>query len=151
MKTRRITNEATVATTAVALMIASLPLSVQAADLVATPYAPPAGYGTPPCFAAFYAGLDAEGPSLARHGPEEVPVIRHLRYANGRSLKFRVRSVTTSPGAIIELYDRKNYRRLVSRVGPGSMINLKHPVVDSYRLICEAPASAPPVYAPPMK
>lgn len=137
MKTRQNINVAATAAAVITIMTTAVPVSVQAADLGAS-YAP-RGYAPPPCFAAFYSDLDAEGLSLARHGPEAVPVIRHLRYANGRSLKFRVRSVTTSPGAVIELYDGKNYRRLVSKIGPGSMINLKHPVVDSYRLICQAP------------
>ena len=58
----------------------------------------------PPCFVEFHRFRDGYGQSLVRNGPEDVPVIRDLRYPNGRSLNGRVMSISTGPGTIIELY-----------------------------------------------
>ncbi len=127
--------------------------AASAAD-IRPPYAPPS-YAPPPvvvdtyqapyCYAMFHTLPDAEGHAVLREGPEEVPVIRALRYDNGLPLWGRVRSVTTSPGARIELFQGRRYRRLLFDVGPGSMINLRHPRLNSYRLICPEPPPPPPV------
>lgn len=103
-----------------------------------------------PCYAMFHTLPDADGHAVLRRGPEEVPVIRQLRYENGLPLRGRVRSVTTSPGAHIELFLGRGYRRLLHEVGPGSLINLERPRrVGSYRLHCPEPVAPPPSYKPP--
>ena len=132
--------------------------TTQAAD-VAKPYLPPPAvvpaYEPPPCFATFHGYPDAHGPALTRHGPEAVPVIRFLRYPGGWSLNGRVRSVTTSPGASIELFKGRHFRKPLFTIGPGSLVNLKRPVVDSYRLRCPPVAvhvaPAPPPSHPAFK
>lgn len=105
-----------------------------------------------PCYAMFHTLPDAEGIAALREGPEAVPIIRTLRYENGLALKGRVRSVTTSPGARLELFQGRSYRRLLHEVGPGSLINLDRPRrVGSYRLHCPEPipVAPPPSYKPP--
>jgi hypothetical protein len=132
----------------------AFPLSGQAADMN-RPYAPPPagakdyprGYG---CFAVFHKKRGAAGLSLMRRGPEEVAVIRRMHYPNGRTLNHGVRSVTTGPGAWIELYGGRRFRRQVFEVGPDSMVNLKRPKIDSYRLHCVR-EPAPATYAPSYK
>lgn len=124
----------------------------QAAD-VRAPYAPPQtvvpGYQPPPppCFVEFHRFRDGYGPSLVRNGPEEVPVIRALRYENGRRLKGRVLSISTGPGTKIMLYNGRDFRRPMFEIGPGELNNLKVPAVDSYRIACAVPG--PLVPAPP--
>lgn len=128
----------------------AFPLSAQAAD-VKRGYMPPPGKDHArgaPCFAVFHMGRGAAGPSLLRRGPESVPVIRRMHYPNGRTLNRGVRSVTTSPGAWIELYGGRRYRRQVFEVGPDSMVNLKRPRIDSYRLHCVR-GPAPAAYGAP--
>lgn len=115
-------------------------------------YAPPVSVETYllPCYAMFHTLPDAEGLAVLRKGPEEVPVIRQLHYENGLPLRGRVRSVTTSPGAHVELFLGRSYRRLLHEVGPGSLINLERPRrVGSYRLHCPEPVAPPPSYKPP--
>lgn len=129
------------------------PLAAGAADLNTPPYMPPSAhvlvYAPPPCFAVFHRKPGGRGWSLTRNGPEEVPVIHPLRYENGRSLDGRVMSVTTGPGATVVLYDRKNFRKPMFEVAPGSTVDVRPPVADSYRIVCAAPyvpLPPPPVY-----
>lgn len=122
-------------------------VSARAADyggqgLVAVP-----GEAGNPCYAVFHRHRHGEGRSLERVGPEDVPVIRHLRYHNGASLNSRVLSVTAGPGAEVALYKGKHYRRYMFTVAPGSLANLPGGVVDSYQIRCVAPP--PPAYGPP--
>ena len=77
--------------------------------------------------------------SLERIGPENIRKIRPLRYENGRSLNGRVWSVTTGPAAILVLYNRRDFRRKMMRLGPDSRANLHLPVMDSYELLCVQP------------
>lgn len=128
----------------------AFPLPAQAADM--NRYAPPPaaqdyarGDG---CFAVFHKKRGAGGLSLMRRGPEDVAVIRRMHYPNGRTLNRGVRSVTTGPGAWIELYAGRRYRRQVFEVGPDSMVNLKRPRIDSYRLHCVR-GPAPAAYGAP--
>lgn len=80
--------------------------------------------------------------SLERIGPERTPVIRHLRFENGRSLNGRVWSVTTGPAATLILYNRRHFRREMMLIGPDSRANLQLPVMDSYVLDCAQPPAA---------
>jgi hypothetical protein len=127
------------------------PLAAHAADINAPYLPPPPAAAAPPpaCYAVFFMYRDGKGPSLVREGPEDVPVIRALSYADGRSLNRRVLSVTTSPGAVVELFNGRRYRRPMLEVGPESTVNLARPVADSYRLHCVAPP--PPPAPPPFK
>ena len=133
---------------ALAVSFSVLASSGHAAD-VGQSYLPPPvtapAYRPPPCFVTFHAYPNGRGPAVTRRGPESVPVIRFLRYPDGFSLNGRVFSVRTSPGASITLFNRRNYRRPLLTVRPGSLVNLDRPVVDSYRLRCPPVA----VYVPP--
>lgn len=134
-----------------ALAAATLaPATANAADAVAPAYVEPLSQAGNPCYAVFHQFKDGQGLSLERIGPEDVDRIRPLRYADGRSLNGRVRSVTTGPAAVLTLYDAKRFRVEMMEIGPGSRANLILPVMDSYRLRCIQPVYAPPrVYAPP--
>lgn len=126
----------------------AMPASVNAADVVQRYASPPppvvvAGQG---CYAVFHRHRHGDGRSLQRIGPEDVPVIRHLRYHNGASLNSRVLSVTAGPGAQVALYKGKHFRRYMFTVAPGTLANLPLPVMDSYQIRCIQP---PQVYVPP--
>ena len=99
-----------------------------------------------PCYAVFHQHRNGQGLSLERVGPEDMPNIRHLRYADGFSLNGRVHSVTTGPGAVLTLYDAKRFRVEMFEVNPDSRVNLSRPVMDSYQLSCVLP---PASVAPP--
>lgn len=134
----------------VVLVTLLVPWSVQSADVHGPlPQGPMVGGHEPsPCFAVFHELHDGKGYSLVRHGPEQVIVVRHLRYANGFSLNGRVLSVTTGPGARVELYNRRHFRKLMFEIGPESAVNLSRPVMDSYRLHC-IPTFVPMMPTPP--
>lgn len=126
--------------------------TAQAADVPPSYAPPPVSVETyqMPCYAMFHTLHDAEGLAVLRQGPEEIPVIRRLRFENGLPLRGRVRSVTTSPGARIELYQGRGFRRILHDVGPGSLINLRRPLrVGSYRLYCPPPVARLPMGQPP--
>ena len=124
--------------------------AARAADAPAPylPPAPPAYIEPAPCYAVFFMHRDGEGPSLVRRGPEDIPVIRFLRYSGGPSLNGRVMSVTTGPGAVVKLFNGRHYRAPMLEVGPESTVNLPRPVADSYRLDC-LPPPPPPALEPP--
>lgn len=117
-----------------------VPSSGQSADLSA-PGAGPMSAGNA-CFAVFHRHRDGRGRSLERLGPEKIPVIRHLRFENRRSLNGRVWSVTTGPAATLIIYNRRDFRKQMMRLGPDSRANLHLPVMDSYELLCAGPPVA---------
>ncbi|MGD9866404.1 MAG: hypothetical protein AB7U38_00230 [Hyphomicrobiales bacterium] len=138
MKTLAVTLGA--AAFAAAGLFAALPAG--AADVPA--HYPPAGGNWKPaatyeCFAVFARKRDGYGEQITRYGPEAVSEIGDLRYPDGRRLNNRVRSVRTGQGAWLELYNGRDFRRVIHRVGPGSVVNLVLPSTDSYRLSCEPP------------
>ena len=114
-----------------------VPSIVQSADLNA-PVAGPMSAGNA-CFAVFHRQRDGGGMSLERLGPEKTPLIRRLRFENGRSLNGRVWSVTTGPAATLILYNRRNFRKQMMQIGPDSRANLRSPVMDSFELLCAGP------------
>lgn len=114
--------------------------------LVTAPHVARAGGGPEPraghgyaCYASFSKDRDGRGPTLTRKGPEAIPDLDYLRYANGETLDADVLSVATGPGAWLELFDKTGYRRLIDRIGPGQAINLRDDDTDSYRLYCHRP------------
>lgn len=134
------------------------PLPAAAAD--APSYMPPAErgapgpapahgapvYAAPACYAVFFMYEDGRGPSLIRQGPEDVPVTRRLSYPGGPMLHRNILSVTTSPGAVVELYHGRKFRRPMMKVGPESTVNLGRDTARSYSIDCVAPV---PVAPPP--
>lgn len=94
------------------------------------------------CFAVFHRHRDGRGRSLERLGPEKIPVIRHLRFENRRSLNGRVWSVTTGPAATLIIYNRRDFRKQMMRLGPDSRANLHLPVWTAMRLLCAGPPVA---------
>ena len=110
------------------------------------PAAPAYVAPAPACYAVFFMYEDGRGPSVVRQGPEDVPVMRHLSYPGGPTLNRNVMSVTTSPGAVVQLYGGRQFRRPIIKVGPESTVNLNRPRADSYTIDCVAPM---PVAPPP--
>lgn len=98
------------------------------------------------CYAVFFMYEDGRGPSVVRRGPEEIPAMRQLAYPGGPTLNGNVMSVTTSPGAVVQLYSGRQFRRPMMKVGPESTVNLARPRANSYTIDCVAPI---PVAPPP--
>lgn len=142
---------------AVVLLALLLASPARSADMGAGPpaYVPPGQYPAAvvapnPCYAEFHRYKDAQGRTLLRTGPEDVEVIRDLRYNNGASLNGRVLSVTAGPNAEVALYKGRHFRRYMYTVAPGTVGNIPLGVMDSYQIRCTAaPAYAPAPYAPP--
>lgn len=144
---KKFDTKTSLAATALAAAIA-IPSAVLSADYGRPP--PGAGAGVDsPCYAVFHEYRDGQGLSLERHGPEDVPRIRDLRYSDGGTLNTRVLSVTTGPGAVLMLYNASRYRLPMFEVGPESRVNLARPEMDSYELRCLLPAAPPPQALPP--
>lgn len=121
-------------------------LPPRAAPIAPAPRMAAPVYAAPACYAVFFMYEDGRGPALVRPGPEDVAVMRELRYPEGVTLKRNVMSVTTSPGAVVQLYNGRHFRRPIVKVGPESTVNLNRPVADSYTIDCVAPV---PVAPPP--
>lgn len=98
------------------------------------------GGGAQHCWVTFYSQTNGQGQQITRQGPEQVARIRGIEYANGQSLRRRVRSVSVGPGAWLELFDRKRFRRTLNRIGPGQKGNLERRIADSYRITCQRPS-----------
>lgn len=106
--------------------------------------APAPVYVAPACYAVFFTREDGRGASLVRQGPEDVPIMGRLSYPGGGTLNRNVMSVTTSPGAVVQLYGGRQFRRPIVKVGPESTVNLNRPRADSYTIDCVAPIPAAP-------
>jgi hypothetical protein len=138
---------------AAAALLAPLPAVAADAPTYMPRAAPPPGrvvaapvYAAPACYAVFFMYEDGRGPSVVRQGPEDMAVMRQLAYPGGPTLNRNVMSVTTSPGAVVQLYGGRQFRRPIMKVGPESTVNLNRPRADSYTIDCVAPM---PVAPPP--
>ena len=114
-----------------ALLLAVVPHPALGADL--------SGDGAQHCWVTFYSKANGQGRQTTRQGPEQVARIRSIEYADGTPLRRRVGSVEVGPGAWLELFDRRRFRRTMNRIGPGQKGNLERASADSYRIACERP------------